>query len=46
MRFSKQCRAIIIRDVKQVAVGDEVIARLTNGQVRCTVNDVTSNPSV
>ena len=36
----------IIRDVKQVAVGDEVIARLTNGQVRCTVNDVTSNPSV
>ncbi len=36
----------IIRDVRQVAVGDEVVARLTNGQVRCTVNDVTSNPSV
>ena len=36
----------IIRDVGQVAVGDEVVARLTNGQVRCTVNDVASNPSV
>ena len=36
----------IIRDVRQVAVGDEVVARLTNGQVRCTVNDVASNPSV
>lgn len=36
----------IIRGVEQVAVGDEVVARLTNGQVRCTVNDVTSNPSV
>ncbi len=36
----------IIRDVGQVAIGDEVVARLTNGQIRCTVNDVTSNPSV
>ena len=36
----------IIRDVGQVAVGDEVVARLANGQVRCTVNDVTSNPLV
>ena len=36
----------MIRGVEQVAVGDEVVARLTNGQVRCTVNDVTSNPSV
>lgn len=36
----------IIRGVEQVTVGDEVVARLTNGQVRCTVNDVTSNPSV
>ena len=36
----------VIRGVEQVAVGDEVVARLTNGQVRCTVNDVTSNPSV
>lgn len=36
----------IIRDVGQVAVGDTVVARLTNGQVRCTVNDVTANPSV
>jgi exodeoxyribonuclease VII large subunit len=34
----------IIREVGQVAVGDEVVARLTNGQVRCTVNDVASNP--
>ncbi|MDH4155513.1 MAG: exodeoxyribonuclease VII large subunit, partial [Nitrospira sp.] len=36
----------IIREVEQVAVGDEVVARLTNGQVRCTVNGVRSNPSV
>ncbi len=36
----------VIRGVAQVAVGDEVVDRLTNGQVRCTVNDVTSNPSV
>ena len=36
----------IIRDVGQVAVGDEVVARLANGQVRCTVNGVGSNPSV
>ena len=36
----------IIRNIGQVAVGDEVVARLANGQVRCTVNDVTSNPSV
>lgn len=36
----------IIRDIEQVAVGDEVVARLTNGQVRCTVNEVRSNPSV
>lgn len=36
----------IIRDVTQVAVGDEVVARLTNGQVRCTVKAMTANPSV
>ena len=36
----------IIRDVGQIAVGDEVVARLANGQVRCTVNGVGSNPSV
>ena len=36
----------IIREVEQVAVGDEVVARLTNGQARCTVNEVRSNPSV
>jgi len=36
----------IIREVGQIAVGDEIVARLTNGQIRCTVNEVTSNPSV
>jgi len=36
----------IIRDVGQVAVGDEVVARLPNGQIRCTVKDVRANPSV
>lgn len=36
----------IIRDVGQVAVGDEVVARLANGQVRCTVKEVRSNLSV
>ena len=36
----------IIRAIGQVTVGDEVVARLAKGQVRCTVNEVSPNPLV
>lgn len=35
-----------IRDVGQVSVGDEILARLAGGQLRCTVKDVRSDSSV
>ncbi len=36
----------LIREVGQVSVGDEILARLARGQLRCTVKDVRSDPSV
>ena len=35
-----------IRDVGQVSVGDEILARLARGQLRCTVKDVRNDSSV
>ena len=36
----------VVRDVRQVAVGQEVLARLAKGQLRCTVKETLSEPSV
>lgn len=36
----------IIRDAGQVSVGEEILARLARGQIRCTVEEVELNPSV
>ncbi len=36
----------IIRDAGQVSVGEEILARLARGQIRCTVEEVTLDHSV
>jgi exodeoxyribonuclease VII large subunit len=36
----------IIRDAGQVSVGEEILARLARGQIRCTVEEVRLNQSV
>lgn len=36
----------IIRDAGQVSVGEEILARLARGQIRCTVEEVRLDPSV
>ena len=36
----------IIRDAGQVSVGEEIVARLARGQIRCTVKEVKLDPSV
>lgn len=36
----------IIRDAGQVTVGEEILARLARGQIRCTVEEVRLDPSV
>jgi exodeoxyribonuclease VII large subunit len=36
----------IIRDAGQVSVGEEILARLARGQIRCTVEEVKLDPSV
>lgn len=36
----------IIRDAHQVVVGQEVLARLAKGQLRCAVKDILTEPSV
>ena len=36
----------IIRDAGQVSVGEEILARLAKGQIRCTVEEVRLNQSV
>lgn len=36
----------IIRDPGQVSIGDEILARLAGGQIRCTVEEVNLDPSV
>ncbi len=33
----------IIRDVRQLVSGDEVLTRFSKGQAKCTVNEVYSN---
>ncbi|HET9394955.1 MAG TPA: exodeoxyribonuclease VII large subunit, partial [Nitrospiraceae bacterium] len=35
----------IIRDAGQVSVGEEILARLARGQIRCTVEEVRLDPS-
>jgi exodeoxyribonuclease VII large subunit len=35
-----------IRDINQVSVGEQIRARLANGQLRCTVEEVFPDPSV
>ncbi len=35
-----------IRDAGQVSVGEEILARLARGQIRCTVEEVRLDPSV
>jgi exodeoxyribonuclease VII large subunit len=35
-----------IRDINQVSVGEQIRARLANGQLRCTVEEVSPDPSV
>ncbi len=35
-----------IRDINQVSVGEQIRARLANGQLRCTVEEVSSGSSV
>ena len=34
-----------IRDAGQVSVGEEILARLARGQIRCTVEEVKLDPS-
>ena len=36
----------IIRDAGQVSVGEEILARLARGKIRCTVEEVRLDPSV
>jgi len=36
----------VIRDARQVSVGEEILARLARGRLRCTVEEVTPDPSV
>lgn len=36
----------IVRDASQVAVGQEIVARLAKGRLRCIVKDVVPKPSV
>ena len=36
----------IIHDARQVSVGEEILARLARGQIRCTVEEVRLDPSV
>jgi exodeoxyribonuclease VII large subunit len=36
----------IIRDAGQVSVGEEILAHLARGQLRCTVEEVKLDPSV
>jgi exodeoxyribonuclease VII large subunit len=36
----------VVRDVRQVAVGQEVLARLAKGRLRCTVKEILPEPSV
>lgn len=36
----------IIRDAAQVSVGEEILARLARGQIRCTVKEIRLDPSV
>ncbi|TKS60800.1 MAG: exodeoxyribonuclease VII large subunit [Nitrospira sp.] len=36
----------VIRDASQVSAGQEVVARLAKGQLRCTVEEVMTDPSV
>lgn len=36
----------LIRDVRRVSVGEQIVARLANGQLRCTVEEVSPDPSV
>lgn len=36
----------IIRNAGQVSVGDEILARLAKGQIRCTVEEVRLDPSI
>jgi exodeoxyribonuclease VII large subunit len=36
----------IIRDAGQVSIGEEILARLGRGQIRCTVEEVRLDPSV
>ncbi len=36
----------IIRDAGQVSVGEEILARLARGRIRCTVEEVRLDPSV
>ncbi len=36
----------IIRDVRHVSVGEQILARLANGQLRCTVDEVSPGSSV
>jgi exodeoxyribonuclease VII large subunit len=37
---------VIVRDARQVAVGQEVLARLAQGRLRCTVKDILPDLSV
>ncbi|MBH0202164.1 MAG: exodeoxyribonuclease VII large subunit [Nitrospira sp.] len=36
----------IVRDAGQVSVGEEILARLARGQIRCTVDEIRLDPSV
>jgi exodeoxyribonuclease VII large subunit len=36
----------VIRDARQVSAGQEVLTRLAKGRLRCTVNEVMTDPSV
>ncbi len=36
----------VIHDAQQVSVGQDVLARLSQGQLRCTVKEIISDPSV
>ncbi len=36
----------IVRDARQVSAGQEILARLAKGQLRCTVKEIVADPSV
>jgi hypothetical protein len=36
----------VVRDARQVAVGEEVLARLARGKLRCLVEEVTTDSSI